>query len=113
MLHVLAQDGAAQQPAPSFLDALVSMAPMMLVLWLIWWLLVLRPQGKQKRQREQRLTSLKRGDKVRTRGGIVGSIVKLKGDVVVLRDLGDGKGHVTILKGAIEDLFSDDDNAET
>lgn len=106
MLHLLAADGpAGPAKQPSFLDALASMAPMLLVIWFIWWWLVLRPQKQQQKVREERLGGLKKGDRVRTRGGLVGSVTKVRDEFVVLKDLHDGKGQMTVLKGAIEDLY--------
>jgi preprotein translocase subunit YajC len=112
MLQTLAQAGAPERPQGGLLDALVQMAPMFLVIWLIWWLLVLRPQKQQQRHKEERLGALKKGDKVRTRGGIVGAVSKIHDDVVVLRDLTDGKSQVTVLKSAIEDLHREEEKAE-
>lgn len=51
----------------------------------IFYFLLIRPQQKQKREREQMLTSLKRGDRVVTTGGLWGTITGLEEQKVVLR----------------------------
>ena len=51
-------------------------------IFVIFWFLILRPQQKQRRQHEEALRNIKRGDEVVTAGGIVGEIVHIK-EVVV------------------------------
>ncbi|OLC92950.1 MAG: preprotein translocase subunit YajC [Candidatus Rokubacteria bacterium 13_1_40CM_3_69_38] len=51
----------------------------------IFWFLLIRPQQKQKREREQMLAALKRGDRVVTSGGLHGTVTSLDEHKVVLR----------------------------
>ncbi len=51
----------------------------------IFYFLLIRPQQKQKRDRERMLADLKRGDRVVTNGGVHGTIVTLGEQTVVLR----------------------------
>jgi preprotein translocase subunit YajC len=51
----------------------------------IFYFLLIRPQQRQRRDREQLLTSLKRGDRVVTTGGIHGTITGLTEHTVTLR----------------------------
>jgi len=51
----------------------------------IFYFLLIRPQQKQKRERERMLRTLKKGDRVFTNGGLLGTIVGLNEDTVVLR----------------------------
>src|SRR5438034_9786606 len=46
---------------------------------------LIRPQQKQKREREQMLAALKRGDRVVTSGGLHGTVTSLDEHKVVLR----------------------------
>lgn len=75
---------------PGFLFQIAAIA-------MIVYFLMIRPQQRQRKQHEERLRSLKRGDQVVTAGGIVGEIVHIK-DVV----FSDAKGsapledHITI-----------------
>ncbi len=48
----------------------------------IFYFLLIRPQQKQRRQHEEALRNIKRGDEVVTAGGIVGEIVHIKETVV-------------------------------
>lgn len=44
----------------------------------IFYFLMIRPQQKQRRQHEERLRNLRKGDNVVTAGGIVGEVVHIK-----------------------------------
>ena len=44
----------------------------------IFYFIWLRPQQRQRRQHEERLRNLKRGDEIVTSGGIIGEIVHIK-----------------------------------
>jgi preprotein translocase subunit YajC len=49
-------------------------------IFLIFWFLILRPQQKQRRQHEEMLKQIKKGDEVVTAGGIVGKVVHVQDD---------------------------------
>ena len=48
-------------------------------LFYVFYLLILRPQTKQRKQHENTLANLKKGDKIITRGGIYGKIINFQG----------------------------------
>ena len=73
---------------------------------LIWWFLVISPQRKQEKARKGKLSALKKGDQVLTRAGIVGTVSRVKDDVVIVRIDTDGKVHVPFQLNAIEDVLS-------
>ena len=54
-------------------------------LFVIWYFLVIRPQQQQRRKVQQMLTELKTGDGVITTGGIYGTIVGFRDNVVQLQ----------------------------
>ena len=47
------------------------------LIFAIFYFLVIRPQQRQRKQHEERLRALKRGDEIVTAGGIVGEIVQI------------------------------------
>ena len=51
----------------------------MLLIGLIFYVLILRPQTKQRKQHETELSGLKKGDKIITRGGLYGKIINFQG----------------------------------
>ena len=64
--------------------ALANFAPILLML-LIFYFLLYRPQKNAQKQREEMLSSLKVGNRVITIGGIYGTIVSLTDEVVRLK----------------------------
>ncbi len=63
--------------------ALTSFLPFILI-FVLFYFLILRPQQKQSRKRADMLKSLKRGDNVITSGGIYGKIVSVADDVMTI-----------------------------
>ena len=60
--------------------------PLQLVLiGVIFWFLLLRPQRKQQKALEALLAGLKKGDEVATTGGIIGKVVHLTDDRVTIQ----------------------------
>ena len=51
----------------------------------VFWLIVMLPQRREKKKRAEMLGALKKGDKIQTIGGIVGSVVEVREDEVVLK----------------------------
>ncbi len=74
------------------------LVPMVLVI-LIFYFLIIRPQQKERKAHEQLLDSLKSGDKVITSGGLLGTVHSVTEKTVQLK-LGD-KMKVKILRSAI------------
>ena len=50
-----------------------------ILIGLIFYLLILRPQSNQRKKHADSLSKLKKGDKIITRGGIYGKIVSFQG----------------------------------
>lgn len=112
MFLVLAQEvapeaqpaGAAAQPQGGNPFGLVAF---MVLILLIWWFLVLRPQNKAEKARRAKLDAIQKGDTVRTRGGIEGVVVRVQDDKVIVRIDTDGKVHVPFAKAYIDEVVGD------
>ena len=91
-------DAAAGGPE-SFL---VSIVPLLIIL-LIFYVMVLRPQNKKFSEHRNMLASLRRGDKVVTGGGIIGTVKKILSDDEVLVEIAEGV-QVKIVSGTIMTL---------
>ena len=76
-----------------------------LLIGLIFYFLILRPQSKQKKDHDTMLANLKVGNKILTRGGIYGKIVSFQGknDYKVTIDTGSGN-KLTIARSYIISL---------
>ncbi|GBF10041.1 preprotein translocase subunit YajC [Tepidibacillus infernus] len=74
----LAQETAAQG------SLLATILPLILM-FVIFYFLLIRPQQKRTKQRNVMLSNLKKNDKVITIGGLYGTIIDLTDDKVTLR----------------------------
>ena len=95
-LEVLAQDPSFEDPtafaasaAPGgggslIMQKLGELLPLFLIVFLIFWFMVLRPQEKQHRSHEKMLSDLKSGVLVKTQAGIIGKVVSVHDDYVML-----------------------------
>lgn len=55
------------------------------LMFVVFYFLLIRPQQKKTKARNAMLKSLKKGDKVVTIGGLHGTIMEISDDIVVLR----------------------------
>ena len=59
-------------------SGILGFVPIILI-GVIFYFLILRPQTKQRKQHENALSNLKKGDKIITRGGLYGKIINFQG----------------------------------
>ena len=113
--NAYAQDAAAQQGG-----ALEMFIPMLLVL-AVFYFLLFRPQQKKQKDHQEMQNAIRRGDKVVTSGGILGTVTKVIDDSVLQVEIAEGV-KVRVQKAAIGSLVSktepvkadssDDDSAD-
>ena len=70
---------AVAQPGP------LAMLFPIAMMFLIFYMLVFRPQAKARKDHEQMVKTLKKNDEVVTSGGMFGTVVNVKADAVTLR----------------------------
>ena len=75
---------AAATP-PSTLAVLVQFIIPFGMMFLIFYVLVFRPQAKSRKEHDQMLKSLKKHDEVVTSGGLFGTVVNVKPEAITLR----------------------------
>ena len=73
-------------------------------IFLVFYFLVIGPANKQKRKTQQMLTSLKKGDRVVTSGGIYGTIQGVEPEVIYLKIAENVK--VKVARSAITSVVS-------
>ncbi len=112
----MVDEAFAMGPAPpagagggGSMSFLISMAPFILM-FLIMYLLLFRPQQKKQREHQEMLEALKNGDKVATQGGLIGVVSGLKADVVTLRIAENTK--VEVLRSAVTRILSKEESKE-
>ncbi|MDY0022629.1 preprotein translocase subunit YajC [Arenimonas caeni] len=99
LLDILVSPAAAQAaggPAPA--SPLMSLLPL-IVLFVVFWFLLLRPQMKKAKEHRELVAKLQKGDEVLTNGGIAGRIEDL-GESFVTVEVAD-KVSIKVQRGAI------------
>ncbi len=94
---------AFAQAAGSGPDPLINMLVPLMMILPIFYFLLWRPQQQRVKQHREMIDAVKRGDKVVTSGGIIGTVVKVfdegEVEVEIAKDT-----RVRVLKGAISDV---------
>lgn len=79
----------------------------MILIFLVCYVLIIRPQQKKFKQHEALLMSIKKGDKIITGGGIYGKVVKADDSMELLVEIADGL-NVTINRATVRDVVNDE-----
>jgi len=87
-LDILLAQSGTNAPAGS---GILAFLPFILI-GVVFYFLILRPQTKQRKNHESVIAGLKKGDKILTRGGLYGKIVNFQGknDNKIVIDAGSG-----------------------
>ena len=101
-LTILAQ--AAPQTAPQNAPGIGGLLFPMVLMMVIFYFLLIRPQTKREKERKKMVEAIKSGDSVVTRGGIVGSVQSVKSDTITLRSL---ESKFEVYKDAVERVITD------
>ena len=89
---------AAQQPS-----MLASFVPLILIFLILYFLLI-RPQQKRQKEHKILLESIKRNDEIMTSGGILGKVLKVDGDKLSV-EIAKGV-NVTVLRSTVADVIN-------
>ena len=76
-------DPAMTEGVGGIVSLIVSMLPMVLI-FVVFYFFMIRPQKKKDKQVKDMLAALKKGDRVCTIGGIYGTITNIKDDTITL-----------------------------
>ena len=76
---------------------------LIVVVILVFWLFMIRPQKKQEQKDAEMRNGLAVGDEVTTIGGIIGKVVSVKGETCVIETTKD-KTKIRFLKAAIRSV---------
>jgi preprotein translocase subunit YajC len=82
--------------------------PLLLLMFVAMYFLLIAPNQRKQKQWQQMLSQLKVGDKVTTNGGMRGTIVSVKDDVLVIKTAPDNV-KFEIVKSAIAAVTTDEE----
>ena len=98
-------NGAAAGPydASAGVGSLISMGLSMVVLFVVFYFFLIRPQKKKEKKTKEMLDALKKGDRICTIGGIYGTIASIKDDTITLI-VGGEKMTMVVARWAIRSV---------
>ena len=97
----------------TFIYWAVQLLPMVLI-FVVFWFFLIRPQRKKDKEAKKMLENLKVGDRICTIGGIYGTIVRIKDEVLTI-EVGEQKTQMMIARWAVRNVeqLSVTNDAET
>ena len=98
MFNYAYAQSAAQQPS-----LFASFVPLILI-FIIFYFLLIRPQQKKAKQHKILLDSIKKGDQILTSGGMIGKVIKA--DVEELTVEISSKVNVRIFRSTVSDVLN-------
>ena len=90
-------------------SALIQFLPLVLI-FVVFYFLLIRPQQRKTKDHKAMLDALRRGDRVVTGGGIIGTIARVENPEEVTVDIADGV-RVRILRSTISSVLAKPDPA--
>ncbi|MGN1018855.1 MAG: preprotein translocase subunit YajC [Aristaeellaceae bacterium] len=111
--EVVTEGAEEMSTAATVVSLLGSLLPMILI-FVIFYFMLIRPQRKKDKQVKEMLNNLKKGDRICTIGGIYGTIVNIKDDTITLAVGKDNLSMVIARWGvrSVEELTIENDNGE-
>ena len=97
MINYAHAQAASQQPS-----MLASFIPLILI-FLIFYFLLIRPQQKKQKEHKVLLNSIKRGDEILSSGGILGKVIKVDNDKLTV-EIAKGV-NVIIIRSTVADVI--------
>ena len=97
MINYAHAQAASQQPS-----MLASFIPLILI-FLIFYFLLIRPQQKKQKEHKVLLDSIQRGYEILSSGGILGKVIKVDNDKLTV-EISKGV-NVTIIRSTVADVI--------
>ncbi|KZK80288.1 preprotein translocase subunit YajC [Pseudovibrio sp. W64] len=95
---------AYAQAAGGVPDVVMSIVPFVLI-FVIMWFLIIRPQRQKMKSHQEMVSNLRRGDTVVTSGGLIGKVAKIVDDAELQVDIAEGT-RVRIARAMIQEVRS-------
>lgn len=99
----------AQGAGGGALDGLGGLLPLVLI-FVVFYFLLIRPQQKKAKDHREVLANLRRGDRVVTNGGLIGTITRVPNDNELIIEVAEGV-KVRVMRGMIAESMSKSDPA--
>ncbi|MEI4233498.1 preprotein translocase subunit YajC [Roseovarius sp. D22-M7] len=93
------------------MEAFAQFIPLILIFVIMYFLLI-RPQQKKLKQHKAMVEALRRGDQVVTQGGLIGKVAKVKDNDEIEVELAEGV-KVRVVRSTIAQVLSKTEPAES
>jgi preprotein translocase subunit YajC len=80
--------------------------PIYLLIFVVIYFIMIRPQVKQQKEHSDMLANIKKGDRVITKGGIVGNITNIKGKDKEIIEIEVNSNKIDILRKYINSIYT-------
>ncbi len=85
--------------------------PVLILMFAVMYFLMIRPNQKRERERQQMLNSIAKGDKVITTGGICGTVVGVNEKTVVLKVSDEPVTKIEFMRSSVAQVAKEDAGA--
>ncbi len=79
----------------------------LLILFLVFYFILIRPQQKQMKKHQEMLNAIKKGDKVLTYGGLYATVVKIENEDEIVVQIADGV-NVQLARRGVQNVLTDE-----
>jgi len=93
------------------MDQMGAFLPLILIFG-VFYILLIRPQQKKVKLHREMINNLRRGDKIITSGGIIGSINKVNDNKELLVEISENV-EIKIAPGMVADIYTQPEKAKT
>jgi preprotein translocase subunit YajC len=83
----------------------VALLGQFLLIGVVFWFFLFRPQQQKAKEHKAMLAALRRGDRIVTGGGIIGTVAKVVSDDEVMVDIAEGM-RVRVLRSTISSVLA-------
>ena len=109
---LFAADETTKQVEPSLGEMLRSLMVPLVLIGLMFYFMLVVPQRREKRLREEMFSRLKKNDRVITNAGIVATVANVKDEEVTLRIDDTSNARLTVLRSSIARILTAEDQAK-
>ena len=78
---------------------------LIMLMLVVFWVVMYRGNRKEKQKKQELLNSVAKNDRVLTIGGIIGTVVQVKGDEIVVKVDESTNTKISIIRSAIRDVL--------
>ena len=80
--------------------------PIYLLIFLVIYFIMIRPQVKQQKEHSKMLDDIKKGDRIITKGGLIGTISNIKGKNKEIVELEINNSKIDVFKTYISSIYN-------